>query len=139
MYSNLCDDIHEYTEPSDLSVADQAIAAEVLVKWYTYEGVLKCALEYSRVASEQWRRSARDKQGVLPSAALLELLEYWADGCGGQALSQAVAAEILAEIYWSVGQEQHNIESYKEAASYWKKATEAWRGLYKAPIPVEQA
>ena len=74
----------------------------------------------------------------MPSAELLKLLKFWADGSGGGSYSQAVAAETLAELYWSVGKEQNNIEAYMESASYWKNAAEAWRGLYQAPMPDDE-
>lgn len=137
MYSNLFDNINDYTGRSDLSTADQAIAADVLVKWHIYEGMDAHALEYSQIAAEQWRHAARSKQEVMPSADLLKLLQFWANGCGGESLSQAVAAETLAELFWSVGKEHNDVESYMEAAASWRKAAEAWKGLYQAPVPVE--
>lgn len=135
MYSDLFENLKDYTGHSDISMVDQAIAAEVLFKWYMYRGMTGWALDYSQIAAEQWRRAARDKQGVRPSADLLKLLEFWADGSGGGSYSQAVAAEKLAELYWSIGKEQNNIEAYMESASNWRRAAEAWRELYQAPMP----
>lgn len=138
MYSDLFENLKDYTGRSDISMADQAIAAEVLVKWHIYQGMTVWALDYSQIAAEQWRRAARNKQDVRPSADLLKLLEFWAGGSGGGSYSQAVAAEALAKLYWSVGKEQNNIEAYMESASNWRRAAEAWRELYQAPMPDDE-
>ena len=133
------DQIDKYIERSDISFADRATAAEAMVKWYMYEGADDFALEWSTLASSQWRKAALASSQRLKdtehsatteiSYELIQLLDSWADDYANR-IVQAVSSEMLAEYYEGKATDSNSVEAYKQATKYWQRASDAWRELH---------